>query len=365
MFGACDWNSLVTRSDSYYESGAFDIRSDPPRATALAGLVGDLAAGNEPDLPVLDSPGWWQRPERFLFAEPLVSPLVHETRTPEARPILITGAHGTLGRAFVNVCRARGLAFVALPRGDLDIADDQAVTSALERHHPWSVINAAGYVRVDDAETDVVGCRRANTTGSATLAAACARHDIPLVTFSTDLVFDGLSGRPYLEDDPVGPLNVYGASKVDAERQVLRMHTRALIIRASAFFGPWDTANFASHVIRKLRGDEIVRAADDVIVSPTYVPDLCHTALDLLIDGEAGVWHLATPEPFSWADASRLVAASAGLDPSRIIGQAAASFNWAARRPAFSALGSRRGRLLPYLHDSLERFVAETRVIAA
>ena len=105
---------------------------------------------------------------------------------------------------------------------------------------------------------------------------------------------------PYVESDPVGPLNVYGRTKIEAERRVLALDPAALVVRTSAFFGPSDRANFVTRVLDTLERGETVRAASDAIVSPTYVPDLVNRALDLLIDGAAGVWHLANAGALSW-----------------------------------------------------------------
>ncbi|RZK90212.1 MAG: NAD-dependent epimerase/dehydratase family protein, partial [Hymenobacter sp.] len=94
------------------------------------------------------------------------------------QPVLITGRTGTLGQAFQRVCRIRGLHAIALDRGELDIADARAIVRALGRYQPWAVVNAAGYVRVDEAETDADHCYRENTTGPDLLAAACAAQGV-------------------------------------------------------------------------------------------------------------------------------------------------------------------------------------------
>jgi len=95
------------------------------------------------------------------------------------------------------------------------------------------------------------------------------------------------------------------------------------------------------------------------VVSPTYVPDLVHASLDLLIDGERGVWHLANGGAVTWADFARRAAALAGLDAALVRGRPTASLKLAAARPLYSALGSERGALLPPLDDALSRFVRE------
>ena len=114
------------------------------------------------------------------------------------RPLLITGATGTLGRAFAPLCDLRGLPYHLTTRGELDIAVMDSVTAALDDLHPWAVVNTSGYVRVDEAEREPERCRRENTERPATLAIACAARHIALLTFSSDLVFDGLRRAPYV-----------------------------------------------------------------------------------------------------------------------------------------------------------------------
>jgi dTDP-4-dehydrorhamnose reductase len=191
------------------------------------------------------------------------------------------------------------------------------------------------------------------------LAAACRARDVKLVTFSSDLVFDGAKGSAYVESDPVNPLNVYGRSKAEAEQRVLAGHPTALVVRTSAFFGAWDVHNFVYHALRALSaGDEFV-AANDAIVSPTYVPDLVHTCLDLLIDGEVGIWHLANAGAVAWSELARWAAELAGVSPLRLRGCPTAELGLAAARAPAAALTSERGWIMPTLEDALARFLAE------
>ncbi|MDY3561927.1 sugar nucleotide-binding protein [Gemmata sp. JC673] len=363
VFGAHGWDSLVTEERGSYEPGAFDARADPPRPTAVAALVKQLAGGAEPVHPVLDSPGWWRRSDRLLFPDrpatsdgPAVTP---------ARPILLTGGAGPLGSAFLRACACRGLAVVAPVRDECDITDPASVGAALARLRPWAVVNAAGYGKVDAAEAEAERCRRHNTDGPAGLAAACAGHGLPLVTFSTDLVFDGRSTRPYCEGAAPEPLSVYGAAKAEAERRVLTSHPGALVIRTGPLFGPWDGRNFVAQALRALRTGVPFPAADDLVTTPAYLPDLVSEALNLLIDGECGLWHLAPPDSMSWAGLARAAAHRAGLEYTGVIGRPAHSFRWPAPRPPYSALGTERGVLLPPLADSLTRFARAFDVVLA
>jgi dTDP-4-dehydrorhamnose reductase len=152
---------------------------------------------------------------------------------------------------------------------------------------------------VDDAEDDAEVCRRVNAFGPKVLAAVCAANGTAFVTFSSDLVFDGLASRPYREGDPVSPLSVYGASKADAEHEVFAMNEASLVIRTGAFFGPWDEHNFVTMALSSLRHGTTFVAASDLTVTPTYVPDLVGASLDLLIDRETGLWHLANATPMT------------------------------------------------------------------
>jgi dTDP-4-dehydrorhamnose reductase len=245
-----------------------------------------------------------------------------------------------------------------LSRRSLDIADRGEVDRLVAHIRPWAVINTAGYVRVDDAEADRERCLRTNTTGAECLAAACVRHGARLLTFSTDLVFDGSRETPYVESHPVSPLNFYGRSKADAERLVLDILPNALIIRTSAFFGPWDSYNFVSHVLGNLTEGRNVRAGG-AVVSPTYVPDLVHASLDLLIDGEQGLWHVANEGAVSWCQWARTAARMAGYDPGRVEECDPSRLGWSATRPRYSALGSERGVLLGNWETSLEKFLQE------
>jgi dTDP-4-dehydrorhamnose reductase len=342
LLGSSDWDSLVTIERGHYECGVFDIRGPLPRPTAVARTIAQLASTGDAEHPVLAREGWWRRHR--------------PTRLP-LRPVLVIGARGTLGRAFERICALRGLDVSMIGRADADATDRDAAAALLRRTAPWAVVNAAGYVRVDDAERERETCWRENVDLAGSLAAACRAARIPFVTFSSDLVFDGTAGRPYDEADGPSPQNYYGASKAEAERVVLAADPTALVVRTSAFFGPWDEHNFAAAVRRALAAGQPFRAAGDVTVSPTYVPDLVHAVLDLLIDEERGVWHLANQAALSWAAFARAVAAASALDPSLVDECAAADVYGPARRPAFSALTSRRGHLMRPLAAALDEYI--------
>ncbi len=353
-FGTYDWDSLVTREQRHYEPGLWDVRSEPPRPTALASLAAQLARGETPDHPVLNGPGWWQRDLRLAW--PCHGSL--EVLPVRGRPLLIAGATGTLGQAFARLCEVRGLPYHLLSRAEMDIASPGVVEAVLAHWRPWAVVNAAGFVRLDEAEHDPRHWRE-NAEGPAVLARACARAGVRLLAFSSDQVFDGQALRPYVESDAPQPLNAYGRGKLSAERQVLEADGQALVIRTAAFFGPWDRHNFVTLSLEALRRGEPVLAAEDQMVSPTYVPDLVNASLDLLVDGETGLWHLAHPDAVSWADLARLAAWTAGLDPAQVQALPAAALGQLAARPRYAVLGSERGQLMTPLQSALERYLRD------
>jgi dTDP-4-dehydrorhamnose reductase len=364
LLGSYDWNCLLSECRGYYEPGPFDVRSGIPRPTAVAALMRELARGIPPSHPVLKGQGWWRRSDRLTFP-PVATRTAVASLHPEhpawgdgtMQPILITGATGTLGNAFARICQQRHLPFILLGRQEMDIAVTASVERACARYLPWAVINASGYVNVDNAERDVDRCFRENTTGPSVLAEICAREGVKLLTFSSDLVFDGQQQRPYLESDRVAPLNAYGRSKAEAEQQVLDRHAGALVVRTSAFFGPWDHYNFITMGLKALAEGTPFAAAKDITVSPTYVPDLVHTCLDLLVDGEAGIWHLTNGEAITWADLLLKAAGKAGIDAGMLDPRESNQLGYVAPRPSYSALCSERAGFLPGLDDALERYL--------
>ncbi|HEX6707170.1 MAG TPA: SDR family oxidoreductase [Albitalea sp.] len=352
-FGTVDWNSLLTRRAGRYEAGLWDVRSDPPRPTGLAHVARQLAADRVPEHAVLASSGWWQRRIRHRYP-------AHGERQALAmsgRPVLIAGA-GTLGRAFVQLCHLRGLPCRLADRAALDIADGRAVEAAILRERPWALVNAAGFVRVDEAQVQTRQWRD-NVLGPSTLAKVCASHGVPLVTFSSDLVFDGRQDAPYVESDSPQPLSAYGEAKAECERRVLAHSADALVIRTAAFFGPWDRSNFVVQGLEALRRGERWRAASDQVVSPTYVKDLVSCTLDLLVDGERGLWHLANEGCLSWFEFARMAAQCAGFDVAQVDAVPGSALGQVAPRPRQSALTSERGRLMPLLDDALARCLLE------
>jgi dTDP-4-dehydrorhamnose reductase len=138
---------------------------------------------------------------------------------------------------------------------------------------------------------------------------------------------------------------------------VLERSGNALVIRTAAFFGPWDPYNFLTRGLAAVRRGDPWHAAHDQRVSPTYVPDLVHASLDLLIDGESGVWHVANRGATSWAELAEWTVDAAGLDRHLVVPVPGASLGYTARRPRNVPLASERGALMPTLQHAIETYL--------
>ncbi|QNE32997.1 NAD(P)-dependent oxidoreductase [Sphingomonas sp. NBWT7] len=354
MFGCSDWDTLITRPGRY-EPGLFNVAGGFVRETALARQWRGAKQAHD----VVAQPGWWRRPERLIFAaapRPARSAELRDTSIGTPQPLLICGATGTLGQAIARACIARGIAFRLTTRAECDLGDPLSIATALDDMQPWAVVNAAGWVRVDEAETQEAACWRSNATGAIDLAIAAAEREVPIVALSSDLVFDGAINRPYVESDMPRPLSAYGRSKQAMEDGVIRRGHRPLVVRAAAFFSPDDPYNFAHAVARDLDAGRQVGAADDQIVSPSYVPRLVDTILDLLIDGEDGIRHLVTDGAVTWLEFGRAIARAIGHDPDRIVGVSGADLGWRAPRPRYSVMASEHIAPLASLAESIDHF---------
>jgi len=328
LAGAVDWNSLLTSRRGAYEPGAFDIRAPAPRRTALGAAVAALAASGGFAHPALGR-GWWRRPERFY------RPSARDDHPPhaDAQPLLIAGARSPLGQALARICDARGLPCAVL-------SEAGSAVEALDALRPWAVLDADPPMDPDRAEAP---------DGAEALASACARRGMPLVMFSSSLVFEGRRNRPSVESDPVCPLGGRGAGLVALERAVTALHPGALVIRTGALFGPWNGvgpwdgvgpwngAEAASAVLAGLEGGR-PPPLWRMLGSPTYLPDLAHAALDLLVDRETGLWHLVNAGRTEETAASRPAAAPGA---------------------ARITLASERAWIMPTLDDALARFARD------
>ena len=358
LLGARGWSNLLTRPSDDFEGGVFDPRGGTLRPTGLAETI--TAITHSRPLPAaISGPGWWQREDRLKYDPvPVAVPVFRAPIAEKSAPLLIAGNTGSLGQALSYAASRRGLQVVTTSRSEMTLHNPATIRECLERHRPWAVINATGWVKVDEAEGAVQSCRSTNTDGALALALICEELGLPNVHFSSDLVFDGQANVPYNEKAPMHPLNVYGESKALADNLLLQMAT-PLVIRTAAFFSPFDPHNFAHHLVRTLRQGATFLASSTHQVSPTYVPHLANIALDLTIDRAHGLWHISNGTTLSWFEFAHELSETCGLD-SRHIGSASPEeLGWVATRPANSGLQSIHGQLLPRLGNALDAFAKQ------
>jgi len=355
LFGAFGWNKLLTQPKGNYEPGVFSILSGAPRPTALASYIKAVTASDLQNHPLLIEKGWWHRDIRLLYENEFAESIPIFSKG-SVTPILIIGKNGTLGKAFGRICEDRGICYRLLSRQDVNICNEQEIEKAINIYKPWAIINAAGYVRVDDAETDIQKCFDENAAGPEFLALACYKHGIKFLTFSSDLVFDGTKDNAYVESDEPRPINIYGKSKAESESRVLIADKTSLIIRTSAFFGPWDQYNFVNHVVNSLVKAQNCHVLNDVYISPSYIPDLVNSSLDLLIDDEKEIWHVTNDGEITWADMAYEVARISGYDKKFLKPRSLQLMNLKAPRPIYSVLKSEKGIILPPLENALSRY---------
>ncbi len=283
--------------------------------------------------------------------------------------VVVTGGHGQLGRSLVRRAGGAGQDLVAVGRDLLDVADPAAVAAQLDRLAPAAVINAAAYTAVDRAEHDRGAAFAVNAVGAGHLARACAARGIALLHVSTDHVFDGRATRPYLEDDAVAPLGVYGASKAAGEVAVLA--AGGTVVRTSWLFAEGGRG-FVPAIVRAALAGERLRVVADRHGCPTWSDDLAEALLSLAArPAPAGVYHYAGDGATTWHGLAVAIVeelqAHHGLAPTAVEPIPSAAWGSIAPRPAYAVLDTARIRALGVVPGGWRRAIGRvvTRATAA
>lgn len=288
-----------------------------------------------------------------------------------ARPILVTGRTGQLATSLAEAARARGVTIHCVGRPSLDFERPTSISEVLCEYAPSLVVNAAAYTAVDAAEDNEFAAYRANRDGPAELARLCTAAGIPLIHISTDYVFDGRKGAPYVETDATSPQCVYGASKLAGEQAVLMLCPSAVVVRTSWVYSAIGK-NFVRTMLAVAESNSRLRVVADQIGCPTSAQDLAHVVLAIaahLRDGGgdrcAGIYHAAGLGAASWhelASATFAVAARHGRGVPRV--EPIPTHEWPTKavRPPDSRLDCGKlaavfGLSLPAWRDSLARTV--------
>lgn len=280
--------------------------------------------------------------------------------------VLITGANGQVGRALKATAPA-GAQLNLTDVAELDICDAAAVELFVDETRPALIINSAAYTAVDKAENDSALAQRINADAVANLATAAARHDARLVHISTDFIFDGTQGIPYLPDATPNPLSVYGATKLAGE---MAAGPEALIIRTSWVYAAVG-GNFVHTMLRLMRERDEVRVVADQIGSPTFATGIAETIWTLAAQGATGVYHHTDSGAASWYDFAVAIqeeALAIGLldRQAKVTPIATSDYPTPARRPHYSVLdksatNAALGGPAPHWRANLRRMLQEVK----
>lgn len=278
------------------------------------------------------------------------------------RRILITGADGILGSELKR--RAPGDAeLIAWPRAALDVTDRGAVLRGVLQERPDVVVHCAAMTAVDDCETQPDRAYAVNGIGARYVAEACAAADAWLVHLSTDYVFDGEKETAYIENDPTGPLSVYGQSKLWGEQAVRAVAPRHAILRTQWVFGRAGR-NFVDTMLELAEAGRDLKVVNDQHGCPTYAGHLAAAIYRIIAaDPGPGTYHLSAGGEASWFEFAKEIFRLAGLTPTlRPCGTA--EFPRPARRPRRGVLRNYHleltmGDPMPPWQEGLKEYLGE------
>ena len=251
--------------------------------------------------------------------------------------VLVTGAKGQLGVALLAVLKPyHDVVGLDLPEFDITASDTGRVIADL---HPAWVVHAAAWTDVDGCERDAARADLVNGEGTRRVAEGCRAAGAGLIYLSTDYVFDGRKGQPYVETDPVSPVSAYARSKIAGEEATRRIAPSWAIVRTAWLFGV-SGRNFVKAIVEKAASGQPLRVVDDQVGSPTYAGDLAEAIGQLVSRQLTGTYHVTNAGSCSWYDFARAIVQQAGLTGVPVSPMTTAELGRPAPRPAFSVLAN-------------------------
>ncbi|SHG00115.1 dTDP-4-dehydrorhamnose reductase [Loktanella atrilutea] len=282
--------------------------------------------------------------------------------------VLVFGETGQVARALALAGPTRGVTVQTLNRAQADLSDPVACAAAVMATDADAVINAAAWTAVDAAEDQEAAAQVVNADSPGAMARACAARGLPFVQISTDYVFDGSAGAPWVPDAPTAPLGAYGRTKRAGERAVLESGARAVVLRTAWVFDGTGK-NFVTTMLRLSETRDTLSVVADQIGGPTpadAIADACLTIAQALVEGtgQGGVHHFSGAPDLSWADFARAIFATAGRDVT-VTDITTADYPTPAARPAnsrldCSSLTTAFGIARPDWQTALTRIIKET-----
>ena len=252
--------------------------------------------------------------------------------------LLVTGAAGMLGRDVMLAAGNAGHDVVGFGRAELDIADAAALEKKFDLERPDVVINCAAWTDVDGAEESEDAALAINGAGAGNVAAAAAAVGASVVYVSSDYVFDGNKGEPYVESDQTAPLSAYGRTKLAGEEATVAANKRHFVARSAWLFGIGG-GNFVETMLRLASTQNEVLVVRDQVGSPTYTWHLAYGIVRLIEGVEFGIHHMAAAGRCSWYEFAREIFEQAQVE-CKVLSGTTDMLGRPAPRPPFSALTS-------------------------
>jgi dTDP-4-dehydrorhamnose reductase len=273
--------------------------------------------------------------------------------------LLVTGAAGMLGRDVMLAAGNAGHDVVGFGRAELDVTDADALARKFDLERPDVVINCAAWTDVDGAESAEQAAVAVNGTGAGHVAAAAAEVGASVVYVSSDYLFDGAKGAPYVESDQPAPLSAYGRTKLAGEEATVAANKRHFVVRSAWLFGIGGP-NFVETMLRLAGSGNEVLVVRDQVGSPTYTWHLAYGIVRLIEGIEFGIHHMAAAGQCSWYEFAREIFEQAKIE-CKVLSITTEEFGRPAPRPPFSALTSQREHAirLPSWQDGLAGYLAQ------
>ena len=281
--------------------------------------------------------------------------------------ILLIGSNGQLGHDFQKLFKNLNIEHIAADYEELNIANDTDIEIFFKKNNNFThIINCAAYNDVDQAEKDIEKCIKINKDAPLIIAKYAKKMNAIFVTYSSDFVFDGKKKNPFLEEDIVSPLSIYGKSKSSMEKDVMEEYSKSFIIRTSWLFGK-NGENFNTQVINWSKTRDKLSIVDDQISAPTYSKDLAEFSWKLIQTEQFGLYHITNNGTASKYEQAKYVLEKIGWKGTLETAKTK-DFNLPAKRPHFSKLSSEKvekllGERIPDWESGIDRYLEEMEII--
>jgi dTDP-4-dehydrorhamnose reductase len=259
------------------------------------------------------------------------------------RILLVVGAKGMLGRDLMGILHSSFSKdeIIGWDIEEVDIQKEDESVTKIVKLRPEIVIHIAAYTDVDGCELDKEKAFAVNAEGTKHVALAASKCRAKMVYLSTDYVFDGEKGEPYLESDSPHPLNVYGHSKLKGEQYVQEWVKDSLIIRTQWLYGPFGK-NFVASILQQAREKSALSIVNDQIGSPTYTADLAKAISELIQFDARGIFHAANSDLCTWYTFGKAILELSGVNRVRVLPISSKVLGRPAARPSYSVLNCQK-----------------------